>query len=150
MDLTPRRLLAAAHETVQARLRQRTKVSLANSFATTNPERPRESLENEARQLAAIVGVDMDYLRPDDRLGDILRVEQTELPEDVRPLLRKFGLDHFVRVQAFEILDHVERRMAKDRSILYRPPFVPSPRNEDEWIDRIMNMTVGELLIALA
>lgn len=147
MDFTPARLIAAAEQVVRTRLRQRSPAAPVSTVS-----RGGASSEGEAvtQWFASMIGVGTEHLRDDDRLGDILRVQRSELPEDVRPLLEKFGLGDFVSVYGFEILDHVEDRTAKDRSIIARAPFVPLPRSEDEWMDRIMSMTVGELLTALA
>ena len=97
-----------------------------------------------------MIGVDADHLRPTDRLGDIFRVDATELPQDMRPLLRKFVSGDHMRVFGFEVFDLLERRIAQNRSILEKPPFVPTPKSEDEWMERIMGMTVAELLSVLA
>ncbi len=150
MNLTPGRLMAAAEEHVHGKLQRRSKVPLVASIESRESVQSHSSLETQAKQLASIVGVDRDHLRPDDRLGDILRVDGDELPVDVRPLLQKFGLRDHIIVRGTEILDYVERRAGADRGILNREPFAPAPRNEDEWMERIMDMTVEQLLVTLA
>lgn len=150
MNLTPRRLIAAAEEHVRAKLRRRPKAPLAASIEARESMQPHASIEAQAKELALIVGVDPDHLRPDDRLGDILCVGRDELPVDVQPLFQKFGLRDHIIVRGTEILDHVERRAGVDQAILNREPFVPAPRNEDEWMERVMGMTVEELLVTLA
>src|SRR6185437_2559835 len=99
---------------------------------------------------AEIIGVDAALIRPDDRLGELLCVSQNELPENLHPLMMKFGFKGCICVHAFDLLQHVEERVASDRTIADRPTFQPLPRSEDEWLDRLMAMTVGEFVRALA
>ena len=150
MDLTPKKLIATAERIVQARLSTRPNIALVKSVQAQGSERSLTALDVEAEKLARCIGVDSGQLRPDDRLGEILRVYEGELPPHARPLLRKFGHSDHILIGGFAILDHVEQRMAEVRSIVRERPFVPSPKSEDEWMDRIMGMTVGELLTVLA
>jgi hypothetical protein len=148
VDLTPRRLIAAAEAIVVARLRGRTRQALLDSSKLQLGNRQLEMLADAAAQLSAIIGVDTDYLRFEDKLGAILRVNDDELPADIRPLLRKFAFPDFIVVHGLEIFDYLERSTARNRRMLSHPAFIPLPQTEDEWIDRIMSMTISDLLEA--
>ena len=148
MDVTPHRLIAAAEEYLQAKLGQRSKKPLVNSIDAD--VRLHARLETEAKAFGSIIGIDPDHFRPDDRLGEILRVDRGDLPADVQSLLSRFGLRDHIIVGGARLLEHVESRTRSDRAILNQPPFVPTPRSEDEWMDRIMGMTIQQFLVVLS
>jgi hypothetical protein len=94
--------------------------------------------------------VDLEHLRREDKFRDILRVHRDELPVAVQPLIQKVGLRDVVDPFGMALLDFVEKRIGEDNSRMKRAPFIPVPSNEDEWVERILDTTVGELLVALA
>jgi hypothetical protein len=140
----------AARTRVRARLRGRVKVPLSGSARDQLTAPASENGTSLAQALANLIGVEVEQLRRDDKLREILRVHRNELPADVQRLLPKIGLSDVVDPFAFALLDFVEKRIGEDPSRVKRAPFVPLPTSEDEWIDRILSMTVGELLGALA
>jgi hypothetical protein len=150
LDLTPTRLNRIAEDIVRARLRKRSRTSIVPSGYASDDEACSSKFASAANALASIVGIEADYLRPDDRLGNIFRVDEQELPDDVRPVLRKFLSGDRIVVFGFEILALLERRIAMERSILERPLLLPAPKSEDEWMERLLGMTVEELLSVLA
>ena len=135
----------AARARVRARLVARPQVS-ARAFSELTAMPTHSTL---ARDLASVIGVDAQYLRREDVLGEILRVHRNELPPDIQPLLARVGLQDVVDPFAFGLLDFVEKRIGEDQSRLKRDPFVPTPKTEDEWIARILSLTFGELFDAL-
>ena len=140
-------LLTAASQRVREKLEQRQRLSqVALEFSFAEPDKEKRRISEE---LAAVLGVDLGYLRPDDRLRDILHVQQTELPTRFQSLFPKLGLTDFVNPFGIELLDFVERRLKKKQWKLNQPPFTPIPTNEGEWIDRIVGLTVGDLVAAL-
>jgi len=77
-------------------------------------------------------------------------VDRGDLPEHIQPLVKEFGLTASVDPFGLDLLHFIEKRIGKDESKLGRLPFVPLPHNEDEWIERIMGMTLRQFLVALA
>lgn len=150
MQAIASKLSNAARARVRDRLRGRPRVPLSGLItgqATTTEPTNDTAL---AHALAGLIGVDAEHLRPNDRFREIFRVHRDELPQDIQPLMPKAGLNDVIDPFAFALLDFVEKRIGDDRSRLQRAAFVPSPKNENEWIDRILDMTFAEFLIALA
>ena len=135
----------AAKARVRAKLRDRAEGS-HNLMNVPRIETPHAA----TKDLATIVGVEAVHLRPDDRLRDILRVHRTDLPPDAQPLMERLGLRDIADPFAIDLLHYVENRIGRDSARLRRGPFTPQPQNEEEWIERIMGMTVAELSSALA
>lgn len=140
----------AAMARVRDRLRDRPKLSVAGSIASQLPAPDSMKVAAIANELAALFGVDVEHLRPSDTLRDLQRVCRDELPADIQPLMARIGLKDVFDPLAFDLLDIVEKRMGQDRSRLLRAPFVPAPKSEEEWIDRILDMTVADFLSALS
>lgn len=141
MLTTTSKVLDAARARVRDRLLTRPEAPLA----VHDP-----SAAASAVALAGILGVKIEHLRLDDRLQDILRVHRDDLPADVRAMMGKLGLREVIDPFAFDLLDLVERRFREQRARAQRLAFHPIPKNEEEWIDRILSMTVNELLTAIA
>jgi hypothetical protein len=137
-------VVAAAKARVRARFRDRTGIAGASNVQSSGCV---EKLKND---LAALLGIDSAHLRGDDKLRDILRVHRNELSFDAQLLMEKVGLKDVVDPFAFDLLHYVEKRIGRDSAFLRRPAFLPQPRNEGEWIERIMGMTVAELSAALS
>jgi hypothetical protein len=140
------RLLAAASARVKERLQQRDRLGLLRGAADASVGSPTRIVA----QLSAILGVDATYLRPEETLREVLRVHRSELPADLQDLFPALGLQDFVDPFALEILDMVEREIRRDRTKIHRKPFVPTPTNEDEWVTRLLDMTIAEFVEALA
>jgi hypothetical protein len=146
MPLTPESLIQAAKIRIRERLTHRSRLDLGP------PRRARTRITQRANavveQIASLIGVDASQLQPEDHLREILRVSQAELPQDVQALMPQFGLSGVIDPSAFDLLDFVEKSVAGDRSKLNR--FRPMPRDDSEWLERILDMTLSELAEALA
>ena len=134
----------AAKARVRAKLRDR-------EGGASPTDLSRREIPNEVKEeLSELLDVDIAYLRAGDRLREILRIHRSELPADAQPLMEKLGLKDIADPFAIDLLHYVEKRIARDSTRLQRPAFRPQPNSEDEWIERIMDMTVAELSSALA
>jgi hypothetical protein len=150
MPANTSKVSTAAKARVRDRLRERPKEPITNSITAQIPASDSKTATTLANDLAVLIGVDVEHLRAGDRLRNILRVHTDELPENVRPLVPRVGLGDVVDPFAFSLLDFVEKRIGKDRSRMQRPAFMPRPKNEEQWIERILDMTVADFLTALA
>ncbi|GAC1480171.1 MAG: hypothetical protein NVS1B4_25220 [Gemmatimonadaceae bacterium] len=148
MWLTTARLLNSAAALVRERLRHRPPMPISDVGADASVGVTRASRDALIEGLASAIGVEARCLRLDDRLQDILRVHRDELPPDHQKLMTKIGLHDFIDPLAFDLLAFVERRIGNNQSRLAR--FKPWPKNEGQWIDRILRMTVADLVDALA
>ncbi len=108
------------------------------------------ALEEVAAELARIVGVDVNLFRPDDVLSQCLRVRRDELPSEIARTFPDHHLQDAYEPFAFPVLDLVEKRLRKNRALIDHPSFQPLPKNEDEWLNRILDLTVAEFCEALA
>ena len=149
MQTITSRLSNAARARVQARLRARPKLPFSGALEGKGSTGAATASEL-AQSLAELISVDLEHLRREDTFRDIFRVRRDELPVEVQPLLQKVGLHDVVDPFGMALLDFVEKRISEDRSRMKRAPFARAPSNEDEWLERILDTTVGELLVALA
>ena len=136
---------SAAKASVRAKLRDRED----GQESPTGPSK-KENPDEVKQELSQILDVGVAYLRAGDRLRDILRIHRSELPANAQPLMEKLGLKDIADPFALDLLHYVEKRIGRDSTRLTRPAFRPPPRSEDEWIERIMDMTVAEFSSALA
>lgn len=140
---------AAAKDRVRHRLQQRSRSPLTHLLSAVGDEVDQPSLLKAAQEFAAVVGVDVECFRPNDRLGELLRVKRDELPTSVHAVLPRLGLSDVVDPYAFDLLHFVEQRVGRDRKKLSRPAFLPMPASEEEWIERISTLSVAELLASV-
>ncbi|GAC1418074.1 MAG: hypothetical protein NVSMB53_17110 [Gemmatimonadaceae bacterium] len=148
MWLTTTRLLESAAALVRERLRHRPPTETSEVGKESGAALRNGSRADLLEEFALIIGVEASCLRLDDRLQDALRVERHELPADHQRLMSKLGLRDVIQPFAIDLLDFVEQRIGNDHARLAR--FQPWPKNEDEWIDRILGMTIADLIDALA
>lgn len=146
MPTAASQFISVAKACVRARLRDR-KDGNGTSISDGRSERGTEDVKKE---LATLLDIDNAHLRYEDRLRDILRVHRNELPPDTQLLMEKLGLRDLADPFAIDLLHYVEKRIGRDSARLRRPAFLPQPRNEEEWIERVMGMTVADLTAALA
>jgi hypothetical protein len=110
-------------------------------------EETREPASKLLDQLGAVLGVEPGHLRPADRLGEILRVRKEELePSPPEAAWRKAGLGTFVEVFSYEVMHTLERLSTQRGWSTKQRELEPRPGNEEEWLDRIMAMTLCEFL----
>jgi hypothetical protein len=93
-----------------------------------------------------VLGVDPCLLRAEDRLGEILRVDAEELPSIQPDEWRRAGLPMRVTVHSYDLMHLVETFSNRSKWKARWASIPGPPRNEEQWIDRILAMTVGEFL----
>lgn len=102
------------------------------------------------RGLSQVIGIDPGRLRPDDVLGDLLRVGRNDLPEVSARDWEKAEFHEFVEVHSYDIMYLVEQHSDWKRWRENYNQMANPPRNEEEWIDLIMSMTMSEFLSTFA
>ena len=140
-------VLMSAKARVRSRLANRSAVE-PMTLRYANAQAP--DVTSILRELSAIFGVDERQLRGADKFRDILRVHRSELPENIQDLFPSLGLTDHVDVFVLDLLHLLENRVGKKTSRLSSPAFIPVPTNEDEWVERILEMTIEEFTVALA
>lgn len=140
-------LSMAARARVRERLQQRDRSLQLRASSRAFSE---DGFSRVVAELSTILGVDAGYLRPDETLGQALRVHRSELPSEVHHLFPALGLHDVVDPFAFALLDMVEGELRRDPSKQYRRAFTPTPKSEAEWVSRLLNLTVAEFVEALA
>lgn len=96
--------------------------------------------------LAEIVEVNPGAFRPDDRLGDLLRVNRNELDIEAAQILSRDGIGKYVEVFGYRIVDLIQKLSVPSRWGKQMGNLASVPRSEDEWIDMIMEMSICEFL----
>lgn len=97
-------------------------------------------------ELARTLGVTAERLRAEDRLAELCRVSATELPDVTADLWEASKLPNWVEIASYDIMHLAETRTSRAAWTSYWKSLDPRPRNEDEWIDRFMQMHINEFL----
>jgi hypothetical protein len=146
---TANKLSLAARERVRARLLERVAISPGKWIPADLLRSDPDEVTALATRLAALIGVPAGHLRAEDKFREILRVHREELLPEIQSLMAEAGLVDVIDPFAFALLDFVEKRVGEDPSRLQHFTFQPSPSNEGQWLERILELSVGELLRAL-
>lgn len=97
-------------------------------------------------RLAEVLQIDPGRLRGSDRIGDLLRVPVRALSDAAaNTWRRRAGGDH-VEVFGYDLMYLVETLSDREAWRLEWSRLEHPPRVEDEWIDRMMTLSVGEFL----
>jgi hypothetical protein len=150
MAFTTTTLLKAAEARVRERLRQRPTISLVESVVGDAKSKEADRIRALASELAEVIGVESGRLRPAETLRHALRVHRDELGSEIGALMAKVGLDDVVDPFAFALLDLAERKFRERPTRAEHNVFAPLPQNEDQWIERILDLQVADFLRALA
>jgi hypothetical protein len=94
--------------------------------------------------VANVFGVEAGKLHPDDSLAAICRLKREDLTEIDEALWKRTGFGEFVEIHSYDLMHHAEKAASRQGWNRIRETFHPSPNTEEEWIDRIMSMTVME------
>lgn len=110
-------------------------------------ELDKEAARSLLLELAGIVNVEPGHFRADDLLGKLLRVTREELdPAPTADAWRRAGLTDQIEVFGYDIMSMVERLSTKAAWRRKWQELSPRPRSEEDWLNRIMSMTLGEFL----
>jgi hypothetical protein len=96
--------------------------------------------------LAKLLQVEPTSLRPDDRLGELLKVTAEEIPEVSLDEWDHTGLKKFIVLGAYDLMHLVEAWSDRKSWSRKRDSLVQPPRNEEEWLDLILDMSVADFL----
>jgi hypothetical protein len=143
----PSRIDKAARRLVRERLSQGERKTPADiisawSIAPMQANSARVLLE----ALEATLEVPFGNITPDDRLGHVFRVRLIDLPEISEQVWKNTGLHQTLEVFGTDILYVVEKQSTKPWWSSRHRALNPSPKNEDQWIDAIMNMSARQFL----
>lgn len=142
-----RGVLELAEQRVRSRLNERSSWDLRELvIAAGLPPSHVPSAQKLLADLGANIGLDVTKLRPDDRMSRLLRVARDELPE-IASAWEKHGFGEYVEVFSYDIMHVVESLADPHRWRDKWQSLDSPPANEEEWLDRIMDMTVGAFLI---
>jgi hypothetical protein len=98
------------------------------------------------RTIGEAIAIDPRLLRPDDRFGEILSVSHAELGPEASAVLTKNGITGPFEVHGYDLFDALEKIADTKEWIQQRAELSDPPQSEDEWLDRIMRMTVCEFV----
>jgi hypothetical protein len=147
---TPKEVFRAAKDLIRSKLRERGEAPANEDLRSVPLSSQNQKALTLPQELADVIGVEIECLRLDDKFGDILSVHSRDLSEDIQRLMKQIGLTDSIDPFGLDLLHFIEKRGGGDESRLRRPAFLPLPSDESEWIERIMEMTVRQFLIALA
>jgi hypothetical protein len=140
-----RRIMGEAKRVVRERLRDRNDVSVIDLLLESGVP-PIPAAMNVAEGLARALGVAAGRLRPGDRLADLCRVSRQELGAVTDEVWSQSKFGEFAEVGSYDLMFLVETASASDGRTERWRTLEPAPKNEEEWLDRIMEMRVGEFL----
>jgi hypothetical protein len=144
------KLLRAAESRVRERLRERPKAPLLEAVVGGSGQEQISAVASLAVELSLVIGTDLEHLRASETFREALRVRREELSSEAGALMPQVGLSDVIDPFAFDLLDLAERRIREKPSRAQQEVFLPAPKNEDEWIERILDLTVADFLRALA
>ena len=139
-----------AKEYVRNRLQKRENYSLDNFFnelIITEESRSRAIIV--LQKIASEMGVTVERLRPDDRLCDLLKVQQNELEIVDQETWKKAKLQEGFIVFIYEIMQVLEDSYNKKdwENKWLQIPKDRRPHNDEDWVDFILPMTLKELIV---
>jgi hypothetical protein len=139
----------SAKECVRQRLVLRPVTSIETILSECGVQSGREAAASRLFVgLGDVIGVEPGRLRPNDRMGELLRVRKEELGPGLSiRAWEKAGLKDFIEVFSYDIMYLVEKLSTRAGWNKKWGEFNPRPRNEEESIDRIMEMTLCEFLL---
>jgi len=147
LNSTVSRIDKAAKERVRQRLAQRTEVAIPDLLEQAAvPSGLRDVATNLAIQLGRILGSEAGVLRADDRLDVLLRVDAQELPSISADEWGEARLKQRLIVHSYDIMHLVETFSDGDKWKQKWTTLAIRPQSEEQWIDLILVMTVGEFL----
>lgn len=149
MAFATTKVLRAAETRVRERIKEAAPTTSVGSPAQIVTTAATSRFAALTEELATLIGVNAELLKLDTSLREFLRVHSDELQPDVRALMPKLGLRDVVDPFAFDLLNFAERRFREVPARAKHPAFTPAPRNEDEWVERILDLTARDFLNAL-
>lgn len=146
-DSVASRIDAAARRRVQERMGERASLPPAALLQDAGiPGADWEAAATLLSGLGEVLGVDPNRLRAQDRLSEVLRVDSVELPGLGPDDWKRAGLTTHIVVFAYDIM-HLVERFSDRRAWKKKWTSLPDPpRKEEDWVDLILEMRLGEFL----
>jgi hypothetical protein len=138
-----------AKSRVRGRLSQRDSLPIEkfiDSLEIGDESKPQAKLFLEG--IAKILGVSAEFLRPNDRLSDLIRVRFEDVNIESKQVWRKTKLGDHIDVQVYDILDILEKMVSRKewKSIWEKIPLKKNKKKEEVWIEYILTMNLGEII----
>jgi hypothetical protein len=145
---SPSRVYKAAAATVRERLASRGSVSCEEIIALCHLSADRmSSAKHLLVSLAHTVGVECGKFRPEDRFSELFTVPLDPQIDDKRPPSDAALPLHVFAYEIFAMLQEISDRSSWAKTAQRNFPDV---RDEEQWIDEIMEMTLCGFLTAFA
>ncbi|HSM18584.1 MAG TPA: hypothetical protein VK845_16475 [Gemmatimonadales bacterium] len=93
-----------------------------------------------------MAGLPLEHIQPEERLVDLLRVSRKELPSISDKDWELAGLGEYVEPYADDLMYLFEHGSDRDAWSGLWKTISPRPKNEEEWIDHLMRLTVNEFV----
>jgi len=144
-----RQIGRSAKECVRQRLVLRSETSVETILSECGVQQGREAAASRLLVgLGDIIDIEPGRLRPNDRLGELLRVSKEELGPGLSiGDWERAGLKNFIEVFSYDIIYLVEKLSTRAGWNKMWGELNPRPRNEEESINKIMGMTLCEFLL---
>jgi hypothetical protein len=141
------KLEGAARARVRQRFAQRASMATSDLLSSASiPVDLRGAATDLVTRVGSVLGVDPGTLRAEDRLGEVLRVNSEELPSIKSDDWGQAGLPMYIVVHTYDLMHLVETYSDRLKWKAKWASLPAPPRNEEQWIDLILVMTVGEFL----
>ena len=141
--------LRAAESRVRERLGQRSTLEISAILdACLIPSGLRDQAGILLHALASAIQVDVGKLRHDDVLGELLRAEATELPNECADALKAHKLGSVVEVMWYEVIGKLEAVTAREAVGTQIVSFVGRlPRGEDGYIELMRTLRLARFVL---
>lgn len=90
--------------------------------------------------------LDPYLMSPDETMADLFRIAREEMPVETAPAWEKLGFRTHVEPFAYDLMAAFEKSTDKAKALETWNSLTKPPRNEDQWIDLLMRMKVGEFV----
>lgn len=141
------KVVKKAEELVRSRLQSRDKMNIKDIVAAADIE---EELLPKAHFLlngvANSIGVDPENFRPDDRMGEVLFVSESELSSVMPDEWRKTEIKDGIQVFSYEILNNIEKFSNKSKLKTRLGALPNAPKGRADVLALISSMSMKEFL----
>jgi hypothetical protein len=141
---------AAAKEFARTRLASRPNIDLMQLLSDCGVEGAVSLAEQLLNLVASLLSVSVGKLRSTDVLGEILRVPHADLDECARESLRAHKIGDPLEVGSYDFLATLDELIPSERWREVFSSFEIPPRSDEEWLDRIGEMSLGEFVRAFS
>ena len=144
-DLTDVMKLSADHARARVSQRESLSIDVLLNQCNLSPDLLPQSRDLLVR-LGDALGIDPGRLRPSDHFATLFRIPHRDLGAKAAAVLARHQVADPVEVFGFEILHVLETASGKSKWTTQRLTLENPPNNEEQWLDTIMGMNLGQLL----